>query len=47
MTNSKLSASSIVASSIFMMHLVNGTKLLNATCVAWRPMIVISPITRM
>ena len=34
MTKSKSSASSIVISSIFVVHLVNGAHFLNATCVA-------------
>ena len=34
MTKSKFSASSIVVTSIFVMHLVNGAQFLNATCVS-------------
>ena len=34
MTKSKSSASSIAAPSIFVTHLVNGAKFLNATCVS-------------
>ena len=33
MTKSKSSASSIVVSSIFVIHLVNGAQFLNANCV--------------
>ena len=34
MTKSKFSASSIVVTSIFVIHLVNGAQFLNATCVS-------------
>ena len=34
MTKSKFSASSIAASSTFVIHLVNGAQFLNVTCVA-------------
>ena len=34
MTKSKSSASSTVARSVFVIHLVNGTQFLNTTCVA-------------
>ena len=48
MTKSKCSASHIVASSIFVIHLVNGAQFLNATSVATlQPAIVISPLTKM
>ena len=46
MTKSKFSASSIVISSIFVIHLVNGAQFLNATCVTCCPIIVISPFTK-
>ena len=47
MTKSKSSASSIVVPSIFVIHLVNGARFLNATSVTrlW-PAIVISPLTK-
>ena len=46
MTTSKLSLSSIVVSSIFVIHLANGAQFLNATCVTrLRPLIGISPLT--
>ena len=41
MTKSKFSATSIVVSSIFVIHLVNGAQFLNATFVAWCPIVVI------
>ena len=47
MTKYKSSTSSIVAPSIFFMHLVNGAQFLNASCVAWYPIIVILPLTKM
>ena len=40
MTKSKFLASSIVVSSIFVIHLVNGGQFLNATCVAWYPIML-------
>ena len=46
MNKSKLSASSIVIPSIFVIHLVNGSQLLNFTCVAGAAMTVMSPITK-
>ena len=46
MTKSKSSASSIVVSSTFVIHLVNGAQFLNATCVAGAAMTVISPLTK-
>ena len=42
MTKSKSSASCIVVSSIFVIHLVNGAHVLNATCVAGAATTVIS-----
>ena len=47
MTKSKYSASSIVFSSIFVRHLVNGAQFLNATCVTGAATTVISPLTKM
>ena len=47
MTRSKSSASSIVASSIFGIHLLNGAQFLNATCVAEAAMKVTSSLTKM
>ena len=47
MTKSKSSASSIVISSIFVVHLVNGAQFLNATCVARAATTVIPPLTKM
>ena len=47
MTKSKSSASSVVVSSIFVIHCVNGAQFLNATCVAGAAMAVISPVTKM
>ena len=46
-TKSKFSASSIVVSSIFVMHLVNGAQFLNATFAAGVAMTVISPLSKM
>ena len=46
MTRSKFSASSIVVSTVFVIHLVNGAQFLNATCVAGAAMTVISPLTK-
>ena len=47
MTKSKLSALYIVAPSVFVIHLVNGAQLLNATCVAEASVTVISHLTEM
>ena len=47
MTKSKSSVSSIVVSSIFVIHLVNGAQFLNATYVAGAATTVISPLTKM
>ena len=47
MTKSKFSASSFVGPTIFVMHLVNGSQFLNATCATSCPMILISPLTKM
>ena len=47
MTKSKSSASSIVVPSIFVIHLVNGAQILNATCVAGAAVTLISPYTKM
>ena len=47
MTNSKSSASSIVVSSIFVIHLVNDTQFLNAIPVArLQPATIISLLTK-
>ena len=46
-SKSKSSASSIVVSSIFMIHLVNGAQFLNASCVVRAATRVISPLTKM
>ena len=43
----KSSVSSIVVPSILMIHLVNGTQFVNATCGAGAALIVISPLTKM
>ena len=47
MTKSKSLASSIVVSSFFVIHLVNGSKVLNYTCPAEVAVIEISPFTKM
>ena len=47
MTKSKSSASSIVVSSVFVIHLVNGPQFLNATFVAGAATTVISTFTKM
>ena len=47
MTEFQFSASSIVVSSIFVIHLVNGAQFLNATSAAWCPLIEILPLTEM
>ena len=47
MTKSKSLPSSIVVSSIFVIHLVNGAQSLNATFVAGAVTTVISPLTKM
>ena len=47
MTKSKSSTSSTVASSIFVIHLVNGAQFLNATCVAGAAKTIISSLTKM
>ena len=47
MTKSESSAASIVVPSIFVIHLVNGVQLLNATCVSGAAATVISPLTKM
>ena len=46
MTKSKSSASSIDVPSIFVIHLVNGEQILNATCVNCCPMILTLPLTK-
>ena len=46
MTKSKSSASSIVVSSIFVIHLVNSAQFLNATCVAGAATTVILSLTK-
>ena len=47
MTKTKPQASSIIVSSIVVIHLVNGAQFLNATCVAGAATTVISPLTKM
>ena len=47
MTKTKSQASSIIVSSIVVIHLVNGAQFLNATCVAGAATTVISPLTKM
>ena len=47
MAKSKSSTSSIVVPSIFVIHLVNDTHSLYATCVAGASMTVISPHSKM
>ena len=46
MTKCKSLASSIVASSISVIHLVNGAQFLNATCIAGAAMTVISTLAK-
>ena len=46
MTKSKSSVSSIVVSSIFVIHLVNSAQFLNATCVAGAATTVILSLTK-
>ena len=46
MTKSKSSASSIVASSISVIHLVNGAQFLNDICVARAFVTAIPPLTK-
>ena len=46
LTKSKFAALSIVFSSIFVMHLVNGAQLLNPTCVAGAALTVILSLTK-
>ena len=45
MTKSKSAASSIVVSSIFAIHLMNGAQFLNDICVSGAAVTVISPFT--
>ena len=47
MNKSKPSPSSIVVSSIFVIHLVNGAQFLNDTCVTGSALTVISILTKM
>ena len=47
MTKSKSSASSIVVSSVFLVHLVNGAQFLNTACVYGSAMTVTSPVIKM
>ena len=47
MTKSKLPASSIVVPSIFVIYLVNGADVLDATCVCGAATTVISSFTKM
>ena len=46
-TKPKSSATSIIVSSISLIHFVNGVLFLNATCVWGAPVTVISPFTKM
>ena len=43
----KSSAPSVIVSSIFVIHLVNGAQFLNAICVAGAATTVILPLTKM
>ena len=47
MIRSKISASSIVVPSIFVIHLVNGAQFLNDTCVARAAVIATSSLSKM
>ena len=47
MNKVKSSTSSIVVSSIFVIHFANGAQFLNACCVARFALTVISPFTKM
>ena len=47
MTKSKSLGSFIVVPLFFVIHLVNGGQLLNATCVAGAALTVILPLTKM
>ena len=47
MAKSKSSASSFVVASIFVIYFLNGVEFLKATCVAWSPIIVTLPLTKM
>ena len=47
MTKSKSPGSSLVAPSNFVIHSVNGAQFLNATWVAWYPIIVTLLLTKM
>ena len=47
MSKSKSLALSIVVPLIFVIHLLNGAKFLNAACVTWCPIIEILPLTKM
>ena len=47
MTKSKSSASCILVSTIFVIHLMDGAQFLNASCVAGIAATVISPLTKM
>ena len=47
MTKSRFSASSIIVSSIFVIHLVNGAQFISTTCVAGVALTVISTITEL
>ena len=46
MTKSKFSTSSIVVSSILVIHLVNGSQFLNDTCVEGTAVTVKAPVTK-
>ena len=47
MAKSKSLASSVVVTSIFVIHLINRAQFLNATSAPLSPTIVISPLSRM
>ena len=47
MTKSESSALSIVAPSIFLIHVVSDGQFFNATCVSWCPIIVTLSLTKM
>ena len=47
MAKFEFSASSIVVSSIFVTHLVNGAQFLNVNCVSGAAVTVISPLSKM
>ena len=47
MTKFKSSAPSVIVPSFFVMYLVNGAQVLNATCVTGAAVTVIPPLTKM